>query len=376
MVKMCILSSVHIALDNRVFYRQAQTLRRAGYDVTVIAVHHCDESKDGISIVGLPAVARWQRPLLWTRVLRRALATGADLYLFHDPELLLVTPWLRLLTGKPTIYDVHEAYPEFIQVKDYLPAWVRVPVAWAFRWAEPLLSILQSGLFFADDQIAGTFEHVDRPKATLFNFPSESFVRDAIAATRHPDRHEPVVIYLGGLERNRGSSLMLEAFARVLMDVPDARLLIVGHLMPPGLEDEVRAHAARLGIDGCLVLTGRVPFEEVGRHLCRASVGWIPWQPVAKNQKNIPTKLFEYLAYGLPVVSSDLLSTRPFLGKGDCGLLVRAEDPGAHAEAIVRLLQEPTEASAMGRKGQDMVSSRYNWGHMEPRLLAVVEALL
>ena len=65
MTRACILSSVHDALDNRVFYREARSLQRAGYDVTLIAVGDRDEVKDGVQIVGLPRVPRWRRPLLW-----------------------------------------------------------------------------------------------------------------------------------------------------------------------------------------------------------------------------------------------------------------------------------------------------------------------
>ncbi|MGD2166364.1 MAG: glycosyltransferase, partial [Anaerolineae bacterium] len=116
MKKVTILSSVHIALDNRVFYREARSLQRAGYDVTLIAVNPHDEVKEGVRILGLPRVPRWQRPLLWLQLLRFALQTEADIFHFHDPELLFVVPWLRLLTGSPAIYDVHEVYADFIQV--------------------------------------------------------------------------------------------------------------------------------------------------------------------------------------------------------------------------------------------------------------------
>ena len=61
--KVAILSSVHLALDNRVFYREARTLARAGYDVTLIAVHDRDEVRDGVRIRALPRVARRRRPL-------------------------------------------------------------------------------------------------------------------------------------------------------------------------------------------------------------------------------------------------------------------------------------------------------------------------
>jgi glycosyltransferase involved in cell wall biosynthesis len=374
--RVCIFSSVHIALDNRVFYREAHSLQRAGYDVTLIAVHPRDEIKDGVRIIGLPDVPRRKRPLLWPQLLRRALETEADVYHFHDPELLFVTPWLRALTGKPTIYDVHEVYADFIRVKDYMPAWVRYPIAWLFRWLEPLLARPQSALIFADGQIAADFEAVDLPKITLFNFPARSFIEQAMEATEDLNIQEPVILHLGGHERNRGTRLMVEAFDQVHRRLPAAQLLLVGHFMPPELEQEVRRDVAQRGLDHAVTIAGRVPFEEIGSYLKQASVGWVPWQPVPKNKKNIPTKLFEYMAYGLPVVSSDLPSTRPFVQNGENGYRVTADDPGAHADTFVELLQRPRQAKEMGRRGQELVRRRYNWGEMEERLLSLYQELL
>ncbi|MFW5942041.1 MAG: glycosyltransferase, partial [Chloroflexota bacterium] len=108
----------------------------------------------------------------------------------------------------------------------------------------------------------------------------------------------------------------------------------------------------------------------------RAAVGWVPWQPAPKNEKNIPTKLFEYMTYGVPIVSSDLASTRPFVQPGANGLLVPASDPGAHATAILELLEHPENGVRMGQRGQELVRTRYNWGEMEGRLLAFYDDVL
>jgi glycosyltransferase involved in cell wall biosynthesis len=376
MPQVCILSSVHIALDNRVFFREARSLARNGFDVTLIAVHDRSEIRDGVQIIGLPQVPRWQRPRLWWRLFKLARQTQADLFLFHDPELLLLTPLLRWRTGRPTIYDVHEVYPDFIKVKDYLPAWLRYPIAWLFRWLEPLLARLQSGLIFADDEIARAFDSIDRPKTTLFNFPDMSLVEAGQTAGRAAAAAQPVVLYLGGMERNRGTALMMAAFARVLAELPQAELWLVGHFMPSDLEQEVRQDAAERGISEAITITGRVPFETIGDYLRQAAVGWVSWLPEPKNEKNIPTKLFEYMAYGLPVVSSDLASTRPFVHDGVNGYRVPAADPAAHAEAILSLLRQPAQAHQMGQAGQALVVSDFNWTRMEERLLSLVQSLL
>ncbi len=375
MTTVCILSSVHIALDNRVFYREAQSLACNGYDVTLIAVHDKTEIKDGVRILGLPRVPRWQRPRLWLEIYKRAKATQADIYHFHDPELLLVTPFLRWRTGKPTVYDVHEVYPDFIKVKDYMPAWLRFPIAWAFRWLEPLLAWMQSGLIFSDDEIGKAFDGIKKPKVTLFNYPAVDFVEKAASGLGEEAR-KPTVLYLGGMERNRGTALMIDAFSQLLEKRPDARLLLVGHFMPPELEEEVRQDAVQRGIESAVTITGRVPFERIGEYLREVSVGWVSWQPVPKNEKNIPTKLFEYMAYGLPIVSSDLASTRPFVRNRENGFLVTADDPAAHAKALNNLLSDPDGARMMGLRGQRLVMTQFNWGEMEARLLNLYDTLL
>jgi glycosyltransferase involved in cell wall biosynthesis len=178
------------------------------------------------------------------------------------------------------------------------------------------------------------------------------------------------------MERNRGTGLMIEAFRNVLEYEPEARLLLVGHFMPPELQEEVEAAARALGIADAVTVTGRVPFSTIGDYLRRARVGWVSWQPVPKNEKNIPTKLFEYMSYALPIVSSDLASTRPFVTHGENGYLVKADMPSAHAGAIVDLLRHPERAEAMGVTGQRLVREKYNWAVMEGRLLDFYQKLL
>lgn len=376
MKKACIFSSVHSALDNRVFYREAQSLHKSGYEVTLIAVHDRSEVRNEVQIVGLPLVPRWQRPRLWWTIIRLARATQADIYHFHDPELLFVSPILRLLTRKPVIYDIHEVYADFIKVKDYMPAWLRYPIAWVFRWLEPLLARLQSGLIFSDDAIAEAFKNVRLPKITLFNYPAMFFVENAIAATQGQAQHSPVVLHLGGHERNRGTRLMVEAFQQVIRELPQARLVLVGHFMPPSLQQEVQEDVDRRGLSQAVKIVGRVPFDTIGEYLKQAAVGWVPWQPYAKNDKNVPTKLFEYMSYGVPIVSSDLTSTQPYVYNGENGYRVTATDAGAHAQAILDILRQPELAQEMGKRGQELARTRFNWDEMEKRLADFYRKLL
>jgi glycosyltransferase involved in cell wall biosynthesis len=376
MQKICIISSVHQALDNRIFYREAYSLIRAGYQVTVVAHHSVSEIKDGVQIFPLPGVPRWQRPLVWMKLLKLAISTQSDLYHFHDPELLLVAPYFRFIANRPTIYDIHESTADFLEIKEEYPRPLRAFLAWLLRWLEPALAGMQSGLIFADDQIAEQFSDIQKPKTTLFNFPNKAFIESAIEATKNIQERQSNVIYLGGIKRGRGIDLMMNAFEKVYRQHSDAHLMLVGPFAPASLENEIRNEINQRGLANAVTITGPIPFENTGEYLINAVVGWIPFPPVTKYQKNIPTKLFEYMAYALPVVSSDLSPIQPFISNDENGYLVPANDADAHAEAILRLLTDPEQASALGKCGQELVYNRYTWDEMEERLYAIYKTLL
>lgn len=376
MRKVCIISTVHNALDNRIFYREACTLLKAGYQVSLVAVHDKLETRQGITIIPIKRLSRNQRPILWWKVMHIALSAKADIYHIHDPELLLVSPLIKLLAHKPVIYDIHEANADFIETKEDIPYIFRHFLAWLFRWLEPIMARLQNGLIFADDQIAKSFTRVKRPKTTLFNFPEQSFLDNAFELSRHPHERQPIILHLGGQKRFRGTDLMLDSFQQVLYSVPQAHLVLVGAFSPASLEVEFRAEIERRNMTDSITITGQVPFVEISRYLVQASIGWIPWMPVSKNLKNIPTKLFEYQAFALPVVSSDLPSIQPFIEHRKTGLLVKADDSSAHAEAIVELLTNQSLASFIGKNGQNAVRGHYRWSDMEQRLLALYQQVL
>lgn len=375
-MRVVILSSVHDALDNRVFYREALSLKNAGYDVHLVARYPGDTEKQGIIIHGIPTVRRWLRPLLWIQLIIKAIKLKPDICHYHDPELLLVAPFLKLLTGNPTIYDVHEVYPEFFLVKDYLPGFLRILFSKLARWFEPMLAGLNNGLVFADNEIAKQFGKINLPEATLFNYSSLDFINRVPDEKKITRSENPTVLYLGGLERNRGAELMVDAFSLVQNTRPDAKLIIVGHFMPPNLADEFREHCRKKKVESSVEIVGRVPFEDIGDYLESAWIGWIPWQSFPKNEKNIPTKLFEYMAYRLPIVSSDLDSTRQFIEDEKNGLLVQPDDPVDHANAILALMEQQDLRTSMGKNNRALVVEKYNWDMMQLLLVNLYKEVL
>lgn len=129
------LTSVHPREDVRIFHKECRTLAKAGYDVSlVVADGKGDETREGVSIidVGRTEGGRWSRMTATRgRVLHQALELDADIYHFHDPELLPAGLTLRS-KGKRVIYDAHETFPATLKTKPYIPWPLNFLGAWGF----------------------------------------------------------------------------------------------------------------------------------------------------------------------------------------------------------------------------------------------------
>jgi glycosyltransferase involved in cell wall biosynthesis len=125
-----------------------------------------------------------------------------------------------------------------------------------------------------------------------------------------------------------------------------------------------------------VVCPGIIPQEELGTWLASADVGLVPLQPVAKFYKNIPTKMFEYMAVGLPVVGSDLPPIRRFIEESKAGLLAVPSDPYSHAEKIFSIIEHPEMAKQMSLNGRNAFLTKFNWTSEGRKMLSLYRELL
>src|SRR5215831_12999730 len=147
----CLLSSVRPATEHRILSKEGASLVRAGYRVSIVAPHPHDEVLSGIVIKAVPKftsrISRMVRATWY--VYREALRQRADVYHFHNTELLLVG-WLLKFHGKRVLYDVREDTPAAISTDQYwIPRWVRPAVAWAIDIAEKLSGRMLDGIVAA-----------------------------------------------------------------------------------------------------------------------------------------------------------------------------------------------------------------------------------
>jgi glycosyltransferase involved in cell wall biosynthesis len=372
--KVCILSSVHQAFNARVFHKEAKSLAQAGYDVALIAQHDKNEVVDGVKIVALPRPRnRLWRILTTCRVFRLALRQKADIYHFHDPELLFWGWLLQKLTGKPVIYDVHEYFADTILFKNWIPRFLRKPVAWIFDRIEKVLAGRLAGIVTVTEPMKQRFSGGRGHCVSVCNFPSMEMVASANQGSG-PKKDEYSIIYTGGIAKAKGFETVLEALDLVARQNPEATCLILAETRNLGwLDEEHRNLMNRLVKEGKLKLGGLVPHEEVFQYLNASTMGW---KPGPLYQEGISTKTLEYMACGKPVVFSDTPLTADIIREASCGILVDPYDAKSQASAIIYLLEHPDEAKKMGRNGRKAVLEKYNWETESQKLLNLYSELL
>jgi glycosyltransferase involved in cell wall biosynthesis len=362
------LTSAHTAFDVRIFHKECRSLAAAGYEVVLIATHAKAETVDGVRICPVPENgARHHRmtATVW-QVYRRALESGASLFHFHDPELLPVGVLLKL-NGKRVIYDAHEHLASDILTKHWIPPRIRRLVSAVANLVEACSAATFDGVIGATPAISNTFPK--SKSALIQNYP--------IVGELESNGDSPYgqrlarVLYLGSITEMKGASQMVEAMHRVPERLA-AQLLMLGDVEPPELKLELSNLAGWNRVE-LLGFQNRGKLRDVAR--C-ARVGLVLFQPLPNYEDSQPNKLFEYMSAGLPVVASNFSHWRAVIERTGCGLVVDPQKPAEIADAITWLLDHPSEAEAMGRRGQHAVRSTYNWDTQAEKLLDLYERIL
>lgn len=366
------MTSVHPPFDTRVFHRQAKSMAAAGFRVRLIGPGAPNgETVDGVRFSSLPEFGgRAGRPLRWPILMWKALKSRADVYHFHDPELL---PWgvlLHWVTRKPVIYDSHEYLREDILGKHWIPGPLRKPVATIANRVEKWSAGRLSGVVAVTDDMADRFRPYRENVITVKNLPPAPNIEGT------PER-QPVVIYAGLMNVERGLDILFETARLVRERIPGVEFHILGTVewygIDPAIVNKSTAEWEAVGVR----FFGSIPQPEVAPRLAAASVGWLPRNPaVANNLLAWPNKLVEYMVVSLPVVASDLPVQAAVVRDADCGIVVEALNPVAHAEAIALLLRDPAEIERLGTNGKRAALSLYTWEAESDKLQSLYRTLV
>jgi glycosyltransferase involved in cell wall biosynthesis len=345
------LTSRHAVTDNRILHCMARTADDHGFRSAILGPAKESGEHGRIELRACPVQVEGRR-MPHVRVLAGlyagALRSGFRLFHLHDPDLLPVGLMLKL-AGRRVIYDVHDDYEasfrDRFRSRKFLRLWF--PRLW--WWFERSAARMLDGVVVADRHLAGKFTRCHPVIAP--NYPRRDFTPPACAEAEATFN----LIYVGGVTRERGVGMALEALRR--LPEPDLQLHIIGAGREAGLLDELRA-------DPRVVLHGRVPWTELHRHYVRARIGLALYQPLDSflyYPGENAVKIVEYMAAGIPVICSDFPGLRAFVEESGCGLAVKPDDPDAIAAAIRRLIQDPELRKRLGARGRQLFEAEYHW---------------
>jgi glycosyltransferase involved in cell wall biosynthesis len=310
--------------------------------------------------------------LLLATTLRAARRFRPDILHGHLHEGAAIASIAGRLVGRPAVADLQGSVAGEMIAHGHLPAGGPLPAAlrqlerWVLHWPARLLP---SSANFARELL-----EVWRLPPSRVVLLADGIDPDFIRPRPAPDHlretlglvGKRVVLYLGVLTEYQGIDDLLLAWPRVMAEVPDAHLLIVGH---PNVE-RYRARAAELAPAGSVTLTGRVDYEKTPDYLALGDVG--------VSAKHVSTeangKLLNYMAMGLAAVAYDGPVSRELLG--EAGVFAPMRDVPALAAALAGLLRNPHEQKLRGQALRERVVTHFGWPALGRRLVDVYRTCL
>ncbi len=355
-----VVTVVHHPEDSRIRHREIAALLNAGWAVTYAAPFtgygSAPAPVPGLRTLDLPrSVARDRlRALRAARRLLRREARRHDVVLVHDPELLVAAAGLGI---DHLVWDVHEDPGAALTVKEWLPLPLRRVGARAWRVVERLAERRWT-LLLAEHAYQRRFR---RPHTVVPN--------GVVVPADVPPPGRDRVVYLGTVTLARGCAPLVEV-ARRLRERTGGECVV--EVVGPAADAGSRALLTAAAAEGALVWHGFVPSDEALPLLDGALAGLSLLEDLPNYRPSMPTKVVEYLAHGVPAVTTPLPLPADLVVSSGAGVVVPFDDAEAATAAVLGLRDDEQRRVAMGRAGHARALAGYDWTALSADFVAAL----
>jgi glycosyltransferase involved in cell wall biosynthesis len=289
-------------------------------------------------------------------------------HVHNPPDFLVLAGVGPRLRGAKVVFDVHDLASDMFAMRfERLPGSGLVDRALRFverRAALSAAAVLTVHEPYRDELVA---RGVPGEKVTvLMNSLDERLLPEAAAPGMDGFR----IVYHGTITPHYGVELIIRAAGRIRDEVPGMRVDLYGD--GDGVP-AVLGRARKLGIESAVSVSGYLPQRDVLHAVRGASVGVVPNLPTRLNRFALSTKLLEYVALGIPVVSADLPTIRAHFTDHEIRFF-RAGDDKSLADALAEVAADPDVAQRRARAARARYE-HYRWHNYAREYVDLVRRL-
>ncbi|MEJ6492239.1 MAG: glycosyltransferase [Flavobacteriales bacterium] len=357
----CHITNLHSWNDTRIFYKECIALSEAGYDVSFVAPNAEEKTENGVKILSVsnPSQSRLKRATsVAFKVFRKGLETKAKVIHFHDPELIWVGILFRIF-GRKVIFDVHENVLAQIEDKEWLR--FRGVVKLMYGFSEHLAAKLFY-IVIAENSYEEIFKGRTNKITKVLNFPDIEKLKGLKKKSGGKG-----ILYVGVVTESRAIIEIFQAL-KILQDKNiDFIFHCVGGVWEP-TQKLIDNSPIYQEVKDKVTFYGRLPIYEAYQLADKCAMGISILHPMPNYLRSYSTKIFEYMAIGLPFVVSDF-ELYSFVKEKELGLCIDPESPEQIAEAFETILEGKIDIEAMTARGKEVVEKEYSWNAQKKNLL-------
>lgn len=370
MKKICHVTSAHPAEDGRIYRRACISTVQAGYE-TYLVEQGDTYDKEGVHIIGIGKPEKAGRLYRMTTFARKAyeaaINVDADLYQLHDPELLPYAMKLKRM-GKAVVFDSHENYAEQLKHKTYLPGMASKLISWIYdKYSRRIYSKIDGLTYPGNEGVPSEFDEMNKIVAPTDNLPWLSELYDEYVDGN--SKIENSVCYIGGLDESRGITKIVEASYDA-----NCTLYLAGKFYSDTYRDSLQAMKEY----SCVKYLGIIDRQQVLDLLRKIEVGLCVLLDVGQYHKmlNLPTKVYEYMAMGIPVVLNKSSYNEQINAELNFGICVDPYNRKEIADAISEIIMNKNRRSEMGDNGRRAIRERFCWDKAQHNLIDMYKTIL
>jgi glycosyltransferase involved in cell wall biosynthesis len=392
--RVCMISCTHSLYDDRIYWKEALSLKKHGYDVCHIGVGHENReyiSEHGIKLILIRQVKYFKVSAIdklyqnffpgrnvYKKILRAAARLKADVYHFHDLQINRIGKKLKALKHNPgVIYDVHEPYPENIRFlrKRNIPVTIFKRLYSAYvNYLELRCSRYYDFVITTEENVNSRFKKYNGENKVdiIYNYTDLGTKYKNIP----PDKREYDAIYCGGLTTNRGIFRIIETARIAKMKSRNLKFLIVGPVHEENLKENADKLIREYNLSENVIIKDPVRYDQIPELYNNSRIGLVLLTDNPLYRTALPIKIFEYMAFGLPSVCSNFGHMAKYTTADNTGILVNPANPEEICNAIIEILDNKTVYKKYSENGLRASREKYSWHLMDRKLAEIYSRLV